>query len=318
MELSPMVKLSMRSRAFTLIELLVVIAIIAVLIGLLLPAVQKVRESASKLRCQNNMKQVSLGLHNYSDQRGALPRAGDRNTSLSWHVYVLPYIEQPGLYALFSQTTGGYGIAGKNEHAFNRVPMYLCPSSRLERMVNTPPHFNNPPELLNGQSPYTTHYYGILGPKGINAATGDNYQIDAVGSHGGFSRQGLFKRDPSVTNEPVDRPGFKLTEASDGLSSTILLAEMSWENNITGTRYRAWARGCDDAIVCAGTRNIASAMNSPSIATFNDIAMGSNHKPDGANFAMGDGSVRYLLANISLNTYLGLASRNGNESLGDY
>jgi prepilin-type N-terminal cleavage/methylation domain-containing protein len=318
-----------RSRsAFTLIELLVVIAIIAILIGLLLPAVQKVRESASRMRCQNNLKQLALGLHNYSDQRGSLPRAGERNTALSWHVYVLPFIEQDNLYNQFSQATGGFSNTGKNEHAFNRVPMFLCPSAVLEKMqLPEPPNIANPPELINGVAPYTTHYYGIMGPKGVNPTSGGNYEHNNTGSHGGFALQGMFQYDPLVTGSTNNKPGRKLTDVPDGTSSTILLGEMSWGDPSVGTRYRSWARGCDNAPVCAGARNVRYGINvknpdasndTDNITDFSDISMGSQHRPDGANFAFSDGSIRWIASTISINTYRSLASRNGGETLGDY
>jgi prepilin-type N-terminal cleavage/methylation domain-containing protein len=86
-------------RAFTLVELLVVIAIIGVLVALLLPAVQAAREAARRMRCQNNLKQIGLACHNHHDVTGELPRAYSPTTGLSWHVYILPYIEQQNLFS---------------------------------------------------------------------------------------------------------------------------------------------------------------------------------------------------------------------------
>ena len=85
-------------RGFTLIELLVVIAIIAILIALLVPAVQKVRESAARIQCTNNLKQMALGLHNYHSVKGVFPPGGDMVYLASWMVYILPYIEQLPIY----------------------------------------------------------------------------------------------------------------------------------------------------------------------------------------------------------------------------
>jgi prepilin-type N-terminal cleavage/methylation domain-containing protein/prepilin-type processing-associated H-X9-DG protein len=307
-------------RAFTLIELLVVIAIIAILIGLLLPAVQKVREAAARAKCQNNLKQIGIALHGYHDAIGGLPKAGKLSNELSWHVYILPYAEQANLYNQFNFAAGAFNGAPnnrgpmKNELAFNRIAIYLCPSSSLDRMATTAPHNVNTPELINNQAPYTTHYYGIMGPRGTNPATGQAYTIIATSGHGDFSNHGTFTRD-TLSSNPITGPeaGHRFTDITDGTANTLMVGEISWVNNVTGTRYRSWVRGCDTAPVCAGSRNVVNAINSPSIANFNDIAFGSQH-PSGANFVMGDGAVRFIRDSINLNTYRAMASRNGGET----
>src|SRR5262245_23739029 len=135
-------------RAFTLIELLVVIAIIAVLIGLLLPAVQKVREAANRMKCQNNLKQLGLGLHNYEGTVGQLPPAMRPHLDpayptspayfFSWGVLaeLTPYLEQTNLYRtmdltkpLYLNSGSGYYVPAPNDFAVGSVvKIFLCPS----------------------------------------------------------------------------------------------------------------------------------------------------------------------------------------------
>jgi prepilin-type N-terminal cleavage/methylation domain-containing protein len=311
-------------RGFTLIELLVVIAIIAVLIGLLVPAVQKVREAAARSQCQNNLHQIGLALHTFHDSYRGFPKAGKLSNELSWHVYLLPFIEQDNLYKQFDRSPGPFDGANgtgpmKNALALYRISIYLCPSSPAETMQTGPNDNVDTPELVNGTTPpYTAHYYGIMGPKGTNPATGQPYEYDDVGGHGGFARQGVFQRDTvSQTTSPGPERGSRIADITDGTSNTLMVGEISWVNTVTGTRYRSWVRGCDTAPVCAGSRNVVNAINSPSIATFNDIAFGSMH-PGGANFVMADVSVRFIQEGIDLGTYRALASRNGGEVPGDY
>jgi prepilin-type N-terminal cleavage/methylation domain-containing protein/prepilin-type processing-associated H-X9-DG protein len=306
-----------RRLAFTLIELLVVIAIIGILIGLLLPAVQKVREAANRMRCQNNLKQIAVALHSYHDTHEKLPgchvSTGLENEG--WHALILSYLEQAGIAAkVVTNQPTTYGSANAPLGAY-QLQVFLCPSATRNQsasMIDSPDGKNYA---------FTTHYVGNGGPKGTNPLTGTAYNLNGSGSsQGGFSADGMLPFIPYVTSSAPGVPSsICLTDVQDGTSNTLMVLEASW-TGLDAKTYRSWARGFLWNNDGSCSKNVTNAMNVQSYTSgnYNDVSMGSNHV-NGCNVAFGDGSVRFLTSSVDLNSVLlPLASRAGGETPPSY
>jgi prepilin-type N-terminal cleavage/methylation domain-containing protein len=209
--------LAQRRRGFTLIELLVVIAIIAILIGLLVPAVQKVREAAARAQCQNHLKQLALACHNFHDQTRILPTAGrqdnggsrtssggvkfalDKTQRWNWRYQILPFIEQDAVFKLDSDA------------AVKATPIvvFSCPSRR-------------PPTVIGAIA--TSDYAGNSGTNWCPA--------DAVDTWNGTIIPGMLSAINATTGPTFVGP-IRITSIKDGTSNTLLLGEKS----VTTTHY---------------------------------------------------------------------------------
>src|SRR6187431_2002398 len=151
-------------KGFTLVELLVVIAIIGALVALLLPAVQSAREAARRMKCQNHLKQIGLGLHNYHDVHGGLAPGGmatastaQANDGMGFHVFILPYVEQDPLFRQFNGSQP-YNAAPNRALGAVKIGLYLCPSAINFYTENTGEY------AATGEKGWTTHYHGNMGP----------------------------------------------------------------------------------------------------------------------------------------------------------
>jgi prepilin-type N-terminal cleavage/methylation domain-containing protein/prepilin-type processing-associated H-X9-DG protein len=221
--------------AFTLLELLVVIAIIAILIGLLLPAVQKVREAASRVKCQSNLKQLGLALHSFHDIYGFLPpgMATEGSNQDCYHTgftYLLPYLEQDNIYRLYQMNVQWFDRANYTA-VEQQVPIFFCPSNRTSGIIDLKPFIE---QWGGGMPPFVGACDYVL-CKGANAYLGTDVSKIPPQARGLFNEEQYGSVvTPGMGGAPwvpIPQQPVRFTSITDGLSSTFAIGEAAGGNS---------------------------------------------------------------------------------------
>ena len=302
--------MSARRPAFTLIELLVVIAIIAILIGLLLPAIQKVRDAAARSTCLNNLKQIGLACHNYESARGGLPpRCRSQVPYSGWGVFVLPYIEQEPLAGLYRFDRNFWDPA--NAPAVTQpVKIYFCPGMPPGRTVSI---------ITDDDAPVV----GV--DTGIAAAAGDYFAPNAVDAYWWPPARYAAALDEAQAPALGLATERRLTAITDGTSNTLLFAEMAgrpdWyvrgrkQPTTAGLRFPNWWGPWASYQSCIYKTWTADGMaeGGPCTINCNNSRGVSGPHPGGAGVLFVDGSVHFLREGLDRDVFAGLVTRAGDE-----
>jgi prepilin-type N-terminal cleavage/methylation domain-containing protein/prepilin-type processing-associated H-X9-DG protein len=322
-------------RAFTLVELLVVIAIIGVLMGLLLPAVQKTREAANRIKCKNNLRQIGLALHNYHDRAGVLPSgyvsklgpngpADDRGPGWGWATFILPELEQDSLYRQIRLELDITHPANADARVQN-LTIFRCPSDEIvdpfvvDARNDPTPDYSTPLMDANGNAVYVAHgnYVGIFGNPEITVDPGFILNTPARN----IAHRGVFYRNSKV----------RITDVTDGTSSTLCVGERSsnlakctWTGAVTGGQvppripdvYNFGPEGAP-VLVLGHTGDASDAPPHTPNSPVNHVDDFWSKHVQGVNFLFVDGSVRNIGNNINPRDWWALGTRAGGEVIGD-